>query len=261
MARDRGDTRPATDRQRDYATKLGLTFPEDITLGEMSQLLDSRLEGDRRAKPEHFRWANAFGVSYTRFMGKRALFYAIIDAADESGARDLCRWFAFRVCRDQQRRASVPLIKQPDGSALRTIAAALADDERTVRSIERAAETDPFIWWGTFTTDDGRIIEGGSRNTIAYKAAANLIRQEGLLHERPPPDAHPRKPEARPTPATDNDGWVLDRTARIDRATAPPKRARRKPTPVSSETRGRRRDRMIVVGIGVLAIFYLIFLL
>lgn len=261
MARNRGDTRPATQRQREYATNLGLTFPDDITLGEMSQLLDSRLEGDRRAKPEHFRWANAFGVSYTRFMGKRALFYAIIDAADESGAQDLCRWFAFRVCRDQQRRAGVPLIKQPDDSALRTIAAALADDERAVRSIERAAETDPFIWWGTFTTDDGRVIEGGSRNTVAYKTAATLIRQEGLLHEPPPPDRQPGKPEARPTPTTDSDGWVLDRTARINTATVAPRQARRKPAPINSEVRGRRRDRMIVVGIGVLAIFYLIFLL
>lgn len=196
MPRTRGDERPATDRQRDYAADLGLSFPDDITLDEMSDLISARLDHDKPPETHHRKWADDFGVTYTQSTGKRALFRAIIEAADARGADQLCRWYAFRVCRDIQRQRGLTLIEDHTDPALERIGAALADDERAVRSIEVAAEDDPFIWWGTFTTDQGTVLTGGSRRTIGYKRAAEQIESEGLLNTVTAPTRSKRTAEA-----------------------------------------------------------------
>ena len=181
MPRTRGEVHPATEKQIKYARDLGLKFPQDVTIGEISDLLDRRLSRDKAPSSEHLQMADAFGVEYTDFTGKRDLFGRIVRAADATSTTELCRWFAFRVCRDMQKNEAMPMLADLTDSALYRVAEELAADESVVRSIRRSAETDPFIWWGTFTTDDGRSLTGGSRNTKAYKAAKAAVLEAELL--------------------------------------------------------------------------------
>lgn len=198
MPLTRGKPHPPTEKQIAYAKRLGLRFPSDITIYEISDLLDFAQERDKPPTQDHLRMADAFDVEYTQFIGKRALFNKILAAAIDDGDVELCRWFAFRVCRDIQKHAGRRLLADLTHPALQNVAEQLAADESIVRSIARAAEADPFIWWGSFTTEYGRSVQGGSRSTKAYKAAKAAIEAERLTevgsattYSRYRPPSHP----------------------------------------------------------------------
>ncbi|MEQ8511544.1 MAG: hypothetical protein RJP96_14870 [Algiphilus sp.] len=237
-------SRPATEKQRNYARSLGLSFPDDISVKDMSALLDTRLNKDKPAKSTHKRMADAFGVAYSEYTGKRALFEAIFEAADDKGPADLCRWFAFRVCRDIEKTNGRPMSASLHSPSLSAVAEQMADNPAVIDSIHDAAETDPFIWWGTFTAPNGRVLQGGSRGTLAYSEAKRLLEDAGLAGANATQSTGPKT--SLPKPA--RSGYTKHDPLRVAQARqqARTRDSEKKPrTAMSAQT----RDRLLIAGL------------
>ena len=60
---------PATEKQIKYAKDLGIKFPTDITLEEMSQPLDRHLSKDTSAPQWLIQYMTGLGLDATKYIG------------------------------------------------------------------------------------------------------------------------------------------------------------------------------------------------
>jgi len=169
---------PPTDAQLAYAKDLGILVPENTNKFEISDLISSHLEKDKPSTERHRSYASLYRVQSTRYIGKRALFDRIHTCLKELGReKELVSWFAFRIYRELVKGSEDVPIKGPDDPIIQEIADQLESDESVVKSIRRYEGCD-LIWFGEWTTPDGRVFTGGSNNTIAYKRTSQLLRQK-----------------------------------------------------------------------------------
>ncbi len=175
---------PASERQIAYAMGVGLTFPPDITMHEMSDLLTvyehERDYGERdELAPIRLRqWAEDLGISTTKYAGKIALFSQVMARLNEPGKeKQLALWFTYLVVRDCQRAYWYhPADSGIDHDTVRSIAKELAQDNQVIRSIKRY-EGWELISFGQNADDNGWLHGGGSKRTIAYGATRRLIKE------------------------------------------------------------------------------------
>lgn len=159
-----------------YARGVGIEFPEDATFEEISALLSNYEERDQVAGAEYRTWADYFGVSYTRFTGKKALFRSILDELSKpERLLEKMQWISFRVCRHLQREADQPLVQQPDDSRLNKIAEALCTDKSAVNSAKRLNPQNPLIWFGQYTDPTGVTHAGCDLDLLVLKKSRALI--------------------------------------------------------------------------------------
>ncbi|MCI0365024.1 MAG: hypothetical protein L0219_14195 [Phycisphaerales bacterium] len=167
---------PATERQVAYARDLGLQFPDDITVDEMSDLLDCRLSDDKPSTDRHREFALSFGVQCNRYTGKRRLFEQIAMYLQQDGHElDLAAWFVYRVCRNLWKGSDPPGVEGPNSPLIRDIATSVSSDSAAMKSIRRYRGED-LIRFGEWTTPSGYLATGGSTKTIGYRQATSLLR-------------------------------------------------------------------------------------
>lgn len=162
----------ATERQKEYATSLGIKFLPDIGKADISALISDAVDSGSghggHADQSLKDYADALELEYSKDISSRLLKIRILDHLHSTeNDEQLCRWFAFRVARDRELKyggRSYPLIDERIGR----IAGRLFTDKRILKSIKRYSH-DSLNFFGSNTSFDGSVYEGGSRNTIAYK--------------------------------------------------------------------------------------------
>lgn len=189
---------PATDAQLSYARDLGIAIPDHATKDELRDLLSCHLDRDKPATERHRGFAKLYAVEHTRFVGKRALFNTIFAALQAPGRESqLVAWFTYRVYRELVHGAEHAAIEGPEDPTIQAMASELIADESVLRSIRRYTGSD-LIWFGEWTAPNGRVHNGGSNRTIAYKRASQLLRDRLTLHKGLPEshrEVSPRVPK------------------------------------------------------------------
>ncbi len=163
---------PATERQLKYARDLGLSFPENITIEAMSDLLRCHLSEDEPCPAWLWEYALEIGlVDFSEYIGKLELFSRVTRFLGEQGDVPLATWFVYHVARDiARRRWDNPKESGLSPDVVRSVAECLAANPKAMKSIRRYRPID-FLNFGQYQDDEGWVHCGASRRTLAYKAA------------------------------------------------------------------------------------------
>lgn len=166
----------ATERQREYAIALGLTFPADITKSAMSELISKKVDNDGDPNPGLMDFARAHGIDFSPFVGKRALYNRIFGLLSN---QDKARFFVFSIYRwlSEDREANLEVSTKRD--ELDIVARQLLGNPKALKSLLRYEGQDlRFFGEATFA---GMRCQGGSDKTIAYREACQLLKARSLL--------------------------------------------------------------------------------
>lgn len=155
----------ATERQRTYATDLGITFDSAISKAELSALIDAHLEKHGKPIPQHFQeWLADGGYRLQRGQGFDT-FVASLSAADHDIL--LCELFAYRIIEELDSKRSWDIGSNPSQrTILKDVARELARKSRAITSIRRVPLK--HLVWNPFT---------GDPRLVGYIEAVNLIQQ------------------------------------------------------------------------------------
>lgn len=176
---------PPTERQLDYARDLGISIPANATKDILSDLISLKVDRDKPATERHKNFGRMYGLEFTDYIGKKALFNRIQAALVVPGReKELLSWFTFRVYRELAGGSDNASISGPDDSTIEEIANELVTDEKIIKSVRRY-EGSELIWFGEWTSPDGYVHTGGSNRTAAYKQASSLLKQRARFPEKP----------------------------------------------------------------------------
>ena len=163
---------PATDRQREYGGRLGLSFPAEITKSAMSELISKTVDKDADPDPRLMDFARAHGLDISPFVGEGALYDRIFRTLPEE---DKARFFVFSVYRWMSDDRESNLDCSPHREQIDEVARQLRDSPQALKSLLRYEGKDlRFFGEATF---DGFVHQGGSANTIAFKDARRLLKE------------------------------------------------------------------------------------
>lgn len=168
---------PATISQIAFAGRLGIDLPDDCDVDEASSLISNALEKDVVASDELFKIANTYKLYTTRFSGEKDIYDRLLPWLSRPGSEQkLTEWFVYNLYRDKIKHRNDISLEDPDDHKVWSIARELHKDERVIKSIKRYEGID-LLGFGFVDLPDERMTSGGSRNTIAYKAANKLIKE------------------------------------------------------------------------------------
>jgi hypothetical protein len=169
---------PPTERQIEYAQKLGIIIPFGATKDELSNLISTAVDKDKPCNPRHVEFANMYRVNCTKYVGKKLLFDRIQDELIKPGNElNMISWFAFRVYRQLVSGIINPELDDPRNFIFISIAQELVSDENVIKSIKRYKGRD-LIWFGDWTSPNGYLMCGGSVQTIAYKTVSKRLKDK-----------------------------------------------------------------------------------
>lgn len=172
---------PPTERQIEYARDLGISIPPNATKDDLSDLISLKVDRDKPATERHKAFGRNYGLDFTNYIGKKALFNRIQAALIAPGReKQLLSWFTFRVYRELAGGAENAPINGPSDPIIEEIASQLFSDEKILKSVRRYEGAD-LIWFGEWTAPDGTVHNGGSNRTAAYKEVAALLKQRAQL--------------------------------------------------------------------------------
>lgn len=193
---------PPTQRQLDYARDLGISIPANATKDDLSDLISLKVDRDKPATERHKNFGRKYGLEFTNYVGKKALFNRIQSVLVVPGRElELLSWFTFRVYRELAGGSDSAPITGPDDSTIKEIANELIADEKVIKSVRRY-EGSELIWFGEWTSPDGYVYTGGSNRTAAYKQVSSLLKQRASFSEKPQRGSSSlvqRKPPANPS--------------------------------------------------------------
>jgi hypothetical protein len=169
---------PPTERQIEYAISLGIEIPDGTTKNELSDLISIAVDKDKPSDVRHIEFAKIYGVDCTKFIGKKILFDRIQDELIKPGNElNMISWFAFRVYRELVSGKINPEIDDPRNAIFMATAQELISDDKVINSIKRYIGRD-LIWFGEWTSSDGYLMSGGSKQTVAYKTVAKILKEK-----------------------------------------------------------------------------------
>lgn len=169
---------PPTERQLDYARDLGIFVPPNATKNDVSDLISIKVDNDKPSTARHRSFARLYGLKPTEYIGKKQLFDQIKYVLDKPGReKELASWFVYRVYRGLVKGADDAPIKGPNDTILQIIGEKFALEQSVINSIRRYQGRE-IIWFGEFTAPSGRVYSGGSKRTIAYKAAWSALEEK-----------------------------------------------------------------------------------
>lgn len=156
---------PATDRQKAYATSLGISYSSTISKAEISALIEAHLDKHGKPAPQYFeRWLIAGGYNIKQGQGLDH-FIESLSAKDHDTL--LCELFAYRIIEQLDSKRSWEIGSNPtERGALREVARELAKKPRAINSIRRFSLK--HLVWNPFS---------GDRRLVGYIEAANLIQE------------------------------------------------------------------------------------
>lgn len=177
----------ATLKQKEFARSLGIEFDPNIGKNDISRLIG--LVTDRPSE-DLLGFAEGINVDTFERTG-RHLKGDIFSTLKKGGDLPLTQWFVHRVARDRELKfKALPL--KIDSEVIKNASTHISSNPKVIKSIHRYSDYD-INFFGTFTSKDGYVNEGGSRNTIAYKEALKALQDNGL-QSVPTPTPTPKKP-------------------------------------------------------------------
>jgi len=188
-----------TESQFYYAYALGLSFPGDIDVDEMRDLLSRHLGKDGTSPQWLISYASELGADVTMYTGIRDLYSRIANVLVQTSDTALVTWFMYHVCRhvmeytwDNPRQSGI------SETELHLVAEELARDPRVMKSIRRYAGSGACLLRFGRWREDGQTVYGGSVDTIAFKAVLsrlNITRlDKGNVASAPATSNHRREP-------------------------------------------------------------------
>jgi hypothetical protein len=169
---------PPTDRQLAYAKHLGIPIPANATKQDVSTLIDRAVNDDPPATTADIQLAKSLGVPVHPYIGQTALYDRLAEAL---GSENLASLFIFRVYQDLAGK-NASGVSGPTDPVIKGLAADLLKDKSAIKSIRRYYGSDHLRQFGEWTSSDGRAHES-SRRTVAYQAAAALVREQFRILE------------------------------------------------------------------------------
>lgn len=177
----------ATERQITYAKDLGLSFPTDINVNEMSNLISKKVADDRDSPSWFLDYVlniipEENGLTITKYVGIENLFSQLIRRYDtENNYRELVKILIYSIINDNgNNNWSKPFNELADTKAVEKIAEKLSENPQVINSIKRYSTRD-FVSLGEFIDDEGYVSMGNIKRTNAYLITNNLLKENNLI--------------------------------------------------------------------------------
>ncbi len=183
---------PATEKQIKFAKDLGLSFPADISINEMSSLLSRNLDNESPAPSWLLEVAwklepTQKGLSLNKYSSLEGL-VSFIHNKNFKGenAHEMVKWFLYFVVRDKLNISWNKSISEIySGHLLEPIAIELGRNKSVLNSIKRYS-SDCLLRFGEYTDGEGCTITGGSNRTISYKETISLLKSSNIIRDKKP---------------------------------------------------------------------------
>lgn len=150
-----------TERQVDYALDLGASLPSGACFEDISAIISRIVDDDEEGPLEAFgEFAHAIGIKFSRFIGKRALYNITFNEATE---RDRAALYAYAVYVSLVGGKLGNLLISPLRDVFYQFADVALSDTALMKSLNGRSGAD---------------LTAPNKNTIAYKAAVQFIREK-----------------------------------------------------------------------------------
>jgi hypothetical protein len=155
----------------------GITVPEGISSLELSDLICLHVWRDIPASRRLQNLASEYGVLVTQYAGEGLLCQKIFNQLrDTPDKQELACWFTYRVYHDLAGEEDESAIDDPDDSLIRVVARLLIVSTDFVQSLFTHYYGADLICFGEWSDSAGMKRKGGSRRTLPYKRAEDLLR-------------------------------------------------------------------------------------
>ena len=169
-----------TDRQLNFADKLGIEIPRDANIKDAVALISKAVDNDSDPNPDLVEYANELGLTFSQYIGKRALYGLVYRSMD---LREQIAFFVFCVYRwlSDDRRGN--LNKHHYRQVFYDFADQHINDAKFVKSLAQYDGED-IRFFGKITYSDGNEYYGGSASTLAYKTCAAFLKERFGLQNK-----------------------------------------------------------------------------
>jgi len=178
---------PASERQINYAKDLNLSFPSDIDINEMNNVIGKKVENDSDAPL----WLQEFalnhypeelGLAITKYIGLGKLIEFLIYRFIETGnIVDLIKLLIYTILNHETKsKWRIPFNELINPKDVEAIAEILVKDQQVVNSIERYKRYD-FTSLDEEQNQNVYISSGGIKGTNAYQITKKLLIDRNLI--------------------------------------------------------------------------------
>ena len=178
----------ATERPLHYARDLGLSFPENINVEEMSHLISRKVD-DLETPQWLIDWAltqfpEESGLAISKYIGLRNLLRFLIYAyTEDNDLKALVKLFTYSVINDLRRaKWATPFNQLAEESVVTEIAEKLSKNKPVFGSIKKYLHWE-LVSFGEYTDSEGFVKRGGSTRTIGYQTVKHYLLRRGLYSE------------------------------------------------------------------------------
>ena len=169
-----------SDAQLDYAKKLGVKIPKDANIKDASALIAKAVDNDSDPNPDLVEYANELGLTFSQYIGKRALYGLVYRSMD---LKEQIAFFVFCVYRWLSDDRGGNLNKHQHRQIFYDFAEQYVNDAKFVKSLAQYSGED-IRFFGKITYSDGNEYYGGSASTLAYKTCAAFLKERFGLQNK-----------------------------------------------------------------------------
>ena len=173
-----------TEAQLNYAANLGIKVPADATKQDVSAMLDFKENNDNAPNVRLLSFAYQQNLYVSKYIGEERLYDFLFEALD---LPIKIVFFIFSIYEHSTKTRTYNPNEHPLKASFVDFSNLYVSDDRFVKSMNRYRGSD-LRYFGETNLGDHEYSFGGSRDTIAYKAAINFLRSRGLVA---PPASRP----------------------------------------------------------------------
>jgi hypothetical protein len=166
-----------TEAQLNYAANLGIKVPADATKQDVSAMLDFRGNNDTVPNPRLLSFAYEQGLYVSKYIGEETLYDFLFEALD---LPTKITFFIFSIYEHSIKTHTYNLNEHPFRLTFNDFSTLYVADDRFIKSMNRYRGSQ-LRYFGETNLGDYEYHFGGSKDTIAYKAAYGFLKSKGLL--------------------------------------------------------------------------------
>ncbi len=169
------DTRPATAMEKEYASKMGISLPEDATMSDARALIDRELDNDEQASEGLLNYARSKGMLCSDYIGNKALHTQLFDNLE---LEDKASFFCFCLYKFHIDGTNEDLSTHPKKELFEAFGEQFAKDVYFKASLEDYIGEELVAFGKSKRMVKGveKTIYGASIYTRAYKEANQYIK-------------------------------------------------------------------------------------
>lgn len=167
---------PPTDAQIEACRNHGTTIPYKACKVDVSYIMDKEMEHDSIPNPELIEYATEMKLYLSYYIGKKALYDYLFNKLE---LLDKIAFFAFCIYRFNSNDRCANLNKSYHKADFYKFANNHIEDKSFINSMNRY-EGEQLRYFGKIQIGN-MICDGGSKNTISYKAVISFLQNQGML--------------------------------------------------------------------------------